>query len=116
MLHAPFLSLRPEPPDRREAPRGDIALLEVAPRTGWGKVPRGFAKAISKLPKDDVLDGPVVKNLSFHARGSGAIDPWLEKFNGPSSAAKKEKSYSWRQRRSGGLWVIVRLEGARWGG
>lgn len=68
-LHSPFRSVRPEPPDRREAPRGDIALLEVAPRTGWGKIPRGFAKAISKLPKDDVHGGPVVKNLSFHCKG-----------------------------------------------
>ena len=59
----PLPSVRPEPPDRGEAPRGDTALLEVAPRTGKGKVPIGFAKAISKLQKGDVLGGPVESEL-----------------------------------------------------
>lgn len=64
MLRAPFLSVRPEPPDRGEASRGDTALLEVVPRMGKGKVPVGnFAKAISKLQNNDVLGGPVESEL-----------------------------------------------------
>ena len=66
-LCAPFLSVRPEPPDRGEASRGDTALLEVVPRMGKGKVPVGFAKAITKLQNGDVLGGPVESELPLQA-------------------------------------------------
>lgn len=62
MLRAPFLSVRPEPPDRR-LQRGHCPSGEVVPRMGR-KVPVGnFAKAISKLQNNDVLGGPVESEL-----------------------------------------------------
>ena len=114
MLHAPSLCKAWAPRQRGGSKRGHCASGGGA-KDGEGESSHRVCKGHRKATEgwcpwwsSGIWASP--------ARGSGATDPWSEKFSVPSSAAKRGKSYRWRQRGSGGLCVIFRLEGARWGG